>query len=619
METIYNIIFTHGDKVMTVDASLVGASSRKTYRQAREEIERAARGIALHTKGETGKFIGLYGENKPQWMILFWAILKSGNTPYLINLRQPADFTADALKSLGATVTVCVENAPDFGTQTISYQTLMTGDAPIVHAPFADGFALSTSGTTLSKKICVYTGKNVAAQILNVMGMMKENPAIVKDRKGQIRHLTFLPLYHIFGLEAVFLWYSFFGSTFVFPPDMNPEHLLRTVRDHEITHIFAVPLLWAAVEKSVRKEASKDPKTQKKLETGLKISRTLQGIFPKLGQKIARILFRDVQAKLFGDSLIFCISGGSPIKPSTLELLNGVGYHLCNGYGMSEIGITSVDLSKNIKDRLLATVGRPFSSVAYRIDCDGRLLVKGDSLCGKMTVDGLDCPMGEWFNTGDLMTRNEKGQYRISGRASDLVFGDEGENLNPDLAEQVFSLTQAVNFTVTGDKDNEKLILVVQIPNGLTKEQKALLLQEIADGTGKLPPAYQIKEIYFTFDPILSPQEIKVSRARLRRQITEGTVRLFDSLGDSEPSERPADESPLKAELRGIFAEILEIPPEDVTDTGHFMNDLGGSSLDYFTLLGKIDEEYGVTLEFEMEQFSYCLNDFARIIGEKRP
>ena len=618
METIYNIIFAHGDNLMTVDASLVGASSRKTYRQAREEIERAARGIVARTKGKTEQYIGLYGENKPQWMILFWAILKSGNTPYLINLRQPAEFTADALKTLGATVTVCVDQAPDFGTEIVSYDQLMQGDESDAEVPFADGFALSTSGTTLSKKICIYTGKNVAAQILNVMGMMDENPDIVKDRKGQIRHLMFLPLYHIFGLEAVFLWYSFFGSTFVFPPDLNPQNLLRTVRDHNVTHIFAVPLLWSAVEKSVKKEASKDPKTQTKLERGLKLSRTLQKISPKLGQKIARILFRDVRATLFGDSLIFCISGGSPIKPSTLELLNGMGYHLCNGYGMSEIGITSVDLSKTMEDRLLATIGKPVSSVAYRIDCDGRLLIKGTSLCEKMTVDGLDCPMGEWFNTGDLMTRNEHGQYLISGRASDLVFGEDGENLNPDLAERVFSLPHAGNFTVTGDKDNEKLILVIQIPTDLTNDQQTLLLQEIADGNEKLPLSYKIKEIYFTFDPLLAPNEIKVSRAKLRKQISDGTVRLFDSLGEIPKIEHHADESPLKTELRGIFAEILGISPEDVTDTGHFMNDLGGSSLDYFTLIGKIDEIYGVTLEFETENFSYCLQDFVRIIGEQR-
>ncbi len=619
METIYNIIFSHGDNVMTEDASLVGASSRKTYRQVREEIELTARGIIAETHGKIGEFIGLYGENKPQWIVLFWGILKSGNTPYLINLRQPADVSSEALRSLGATLTLCVDTAPDLGTKTVSYQALQNPSHPSVsNIPFGDGFALSTSGTTLSKKVCIYSGKNVAAQILNVDKIIDENPDIVGDYKGQIKHLMFLPLYHIFGVEAVFLWYSFFGATFVFPPDMNPQNLLRTVRDRGVTHIFAVPLLWAAVEKKVRKEASSDPKKAKKLETGLKISRTLQNLAPKLGQTLAKLLFRDVRANLFGETVVFCISGGSSIQSSTLDLINGMGYHLCNGYGMSEIGITSVDLSKKMKDRVSATIGKPFSSVAYRIDCDGRLLVKGESRCEKMTVDGFDCPMGEWFNTGDLMTKNQQGQYLILGRASDLVFGEEGENLNPDFAEQAFPLTHAQNFTVTGDENNEKLMLVVQISEDLTEDQKKLLAEEIAAGNDQLPLTYKVKEIRFTHDPILAPQEIKVSRARLRRQIKNGTVRLFESLGNSKKTGEPAAESPLKRELRQIFAEILNVPLEKITDTGHFMNDLGGTSLDYFTLIGHIEEEYGVTLEFEMENFSYCLNDFVRVIGERR-
>ncbi|MBO5248875.1 MAG: AMP-binding protein [Clostridia bacterium] len=632
MEDIYNIIFSHGDRIMTVDASLVGPTSRKTYRQVQAEIETVSRSVSRAMKGEAGQFIGLYGENKPQWIVLFWGILKSGNLPYLINLRQPVEASAEALKSLQAPLTVCVDAAPDLGTEILSYQALLQpasesessceGMQPApeaeVHPPFGDGFALSTSGTTLSKKICIYNGKNVSAQILNVEKILTQNADIIREHKGQIKHLMFLPLYHIFGLEAVLLWYSFFGSTFVFPPDLNPQNLLRTVRDYGVTHVFAVPLLWASVEKSLRKEASKDPKALKKLETGLKISRILQDLFPVLGRATARFLFRDVRETLFGDTLQFCISGGSAIKPSTLELINGMGYHLCNGYGMSEIGITSVDLSKKRKDRVTATIGKPFASVAYRIDCDGRLLVRGSSICHRMTVDGLDCPMGEWFNTGDLMTKNEKGQYLISGRASDLVFGEDGENLNPELAEQALSLPHAKNFTVTGDAKNERLMLIVQISPDLTDEEKRLLSTEIEQGNASLPSAYRMQEIHYTYDPLMAPTDIKISRARLRRQIKDGTVRLFETLTDAALPPRSSEASPIKEELRALFGEILGIDPKAVTDNGHFMHDLGGSSLDYFTLIGRIDEIYGITMEFEMENFSYCLEDFARIIGEKR-
>ena len=79
-----------------------------------------------------------------------------------------------------------------------------------------------------------------------------------------------------------------------------------------------------------------------------------------------------------------------------------------------------------------------------------------------------------------------------------------------------------------------------------------------------------------------------------------------------------SEDSPLKRELRKLFSEILALPPEEIPDDAHFMRDLGGSSLDYFTLIGKIDEVFGVTLDYEAEEhFSYSLKDFERIIKEK--
>ena len=53
----------------------------------------------------------------------------------------------------------------------------------------------------------------------------------------------------------------------------------------------------------------------------------------------------EVTDSLFGKSVLFCISGGSYIKEDTLRLINGLGYPLYNGYGMTEAGVTSVELS----------------------------------------------------------------------------------------------------------------------------------------------------------------------------------------------------------------------------------------------------------------------------------
>ena len=40
-----------------------------------------------------------------------------------------------------------------------------------------------------------------------------------------------------------------------------------------------------------------------------------------------------------------------------LRTINGLGYPLYNGYGMTEIGVTSVELSPDVKQRLLGYIG----------------------------------------------------------------------------------------------------------------------------------------------------------------------------------------------------------------------------------------------------------------------
>lgn len=619
MGDIYRILFSDPDAVMTEDASLVGPDKYRTYGQIQVRAEKIARAILASTEQRQGTFIGLYATNGPQWIELFWGILASGNFPYLINLRQPESVSAQALKTLRASCTVTLGAAPALGTRILFYKDLAEEkDTKISLPPMGNLVALSTNGTSLHPKICLYTGKEFSAQIRNVENLVKENPAIVSEYKGTMKHLAFLPLYHVFGLEAVLLWYSFFGATFVFPPDLSPENLLRTVRYHGVTHVFAVPLLWNAVEKTVRRQvAARGEKTVRRFDLAMKLSLSLQRHFPRLGRLVARRLFREVRQQLFGDSVIFCISGGSYILPETLRFVNGLGYHLCNGYGMSEVGITSVDLSARLEDRLQGTIGRPFASVTYKIDESGHLLIRGDSLCRAVFAEGKAHLTEGWFDTGDLMSADEDGRYSVTGRASDAVFGADGENKNPDLAEKAFRLSHAKNFSVTGDASNENLILIVQIPSDLSREQMQVLEREITEGEASLPEAYKLRKIFYTIDPLMPPGSIKVSRAALRRAVAEGRVRLFSTPVQSVLVP-VSEDSPLKRELRKLFSEILALPPEEIPDDAHFMRDLGGSSLDYFTLIGKIDEVFGVTLDYEAEEhFSYSLKDFERIIKEK--
>lgn len=604
---VYRIVFRNEENVMAETSS--GLSIVKyTYGEVKERIERIAPAISSRS---SDSYIGLWANNCVEWMILFWAILKSGNKPLLMNLMLPEETTAGIMRTLGVKLVFYVGKAPDIDAQLVSFDELEADSAAETHAPFGNEIALTTSGTTLKQKICIYTGREICEQILNCDRIIEKNPDIKEFYHGRLKMLMFLPLYHIFGLEASYLWFAFGNITFVFLQSMAPDVLLYTIRRHEVTHIFGVPLLWHTIEKTLKRQlASYDDKTVKKLEKGLELSLRIQAISPKLGRKIASRMLKEVRSQLFGDSVLFCISGGSYIRRSALRLINALGYPLYNGYGMSEIGITSVELSRNVRQRLKGSIGKPFESVEYRLDENGILSVRGSSICKRVIIDGEERPPAEWFETGDIMHVEKDGRYYIDGRRSDLVFGDDGENLNPDVAEMGFSLPNAESFTVMGDENNEKLILIVQIPRTLMLVQKERLAEEIRVCNERLPAAYRVRKVYYTYDPLTSGESIKVSRAYVRKGLSSGAIKLFDSIESASHDAGDASEEIFLA-VRKIFASVLDRPESEIDPDAHFMNDLGGSSLDYFTLISEIDKRFGITMKFEEGDFRYTLNDFA--------
>ena len=90
------------------------------------------------------------------------------------------------------------------------------------------------------------------------------------------------------------------------------------------------------------------------LEKAMKLTTFLQNVSPRLGATISKKMLSEATESIFGKSVLFCISGGSALRPSAQYMLNALGYPLYNGYGMSEIGITSVELRNTPKKEMKA-------------------------------------------------------------------------------------------------------------------------------------------------------------------------------------------------------------------------------------------------------------------------
>lgn len=76
------------------------------------------------------------------------------------------------------------------------------------------------------------------------------------------------------------------------------------------------------------------------------------------------------------------------------------------------------------------------------------------------------------------------------------------------------------------------------------------------------------------------------------------------------------DGAEIRQRILALFSELLGKAPEEIPGDAHFMIDLGGSSLDYFSLIGELDRTFGIRLPYESDDFAYSLDDFEQLVKE---
>ena len=72
----------------------------------------------------------------------------------------------------------------------------------------------------------------------------------------------------------------------------------------------------------------------------------------------------------------------------------------------------------------------------------------------------------------------------------------------------------------------------------------------------------------------------------------------------------------IEKEVLGFFAEALSIS-EPISPTAHFINDLGGDSLQMLTIMMRIEETYGVLLSEDDTTAMTCARDVARMVAAR--
>lgn len=589
MASLYGLMFSQADNVLFEES--VGYKIKKTtYGEALSSIEAIALALRERLKeAPHNALVALYMDNGHLWIEAFWAILRAGFCPLLLNMRLPLEILEETLRENNAVLVISdgasFQNAPS-----ISLEELGKGQGKLVDVEMGELIHLMSSGTSQEVKVVSYDAKSLLSQLKNSYRIMRKSRLIKKHYRGELKLLAFLPFYHIFGLIAVYFWFGFFGRTFVKLNDFSPDTILTTIRRHKVTHIFAVPLLWETVyQKALTTIKSRGAKTYGKYLKGRKLTK-----IPLLGALVRKYGFRQIRDNLFGESISFMISGGGTVSKEALSFFNDIGYHLANGYGTSEIGIASVELSRKGKIRNKGSVGKPFASLSYKIDEECNLLVKGDSVAKYIRKNNETLPLEGYFNTHDMAKIDQGGRYYVLGREDELIVLPNGEKLNPNVYEPLLNL-EGTHGCVLLDLGEGKTALVYSLLPYLSGAKTKLIEEEAKTRLKELNLEGKVGTIAFTNEPLIKGNEFKLNRGRLKKDYLSSNLKLVSL----EEKDDVGYIDALEGRVCALFAEALGKKAGEVNANSDFFLNLGGSSLEYYALLSLLENEFGVSISAE--------------------
>ena len=598
------------------------------YSKMDENVKKYAFYLTNKIKKEGTNRVVLKVANCPAWGEIFWALLMSGFVPMLVDAKLPRENIIN-LANQGKAIAIITDDNHEYTLNKVRLDNILQNSKePLTNPSWADEVIFSSSGTTGDAKLMVFNGENFVNQICCSLDMPDESLDIMYPRKvGNIKILAMIPFHHIFGFVAVFLWYTFYGTTLVFPKSNTPSDLLMICQKVGITHVYSVPLFWDSLALSIKRKFALQSAEKQKLLEKMMAYNLGEMSAEEAGFASKKIVADKVKGAILGKHVKYCISGGGYLSNETLRAVNGLGYPLYNGYGMTEIGVTSVELSPDVKQRLLGYIGKPLHGVEYKVnEADNELLVKSPTIHIREIIAGVEKETvldKGFFHTGDIVNKEATG-YMMKGRMKDVIINANGENIFPDELEIYFKdLPNVTNLSVLGvvnkDKElREDIVLVLEMDDKTSEDSLKELEKTIKEI--KLPHDTKIDAIYLAKNRLPMANNMKVKRFAIKKEIENGSNKyvLINSKKTSTKTRKFDAETLAKylPPVRQLFSKILVLPTFKIDDEDHWINDLGGDSMNYVELVQEIDRAFDIEIAEEKYGVLTCVNDFVEEIAE---
>src|SRR5215218_1655302 len=656
---LIDVLAGHGDRQAVLALQKEGAESW-SYGELAEHARRLARGLA-RVGVSSGDDVALLAANRPEWIVACLAIVGTGAvaTPVDVQLGgealsrvlrfSSAEFiftTADQTDKLER---LDIEVTPkpillDVGEEDYrSWRHLLAeGDHGVELArpdPNEPAALFYTSGTTGVPKGVPLSHANLAFQIDAILGA----DVVTEDD----RMLVPLPLHHVYPFVMGILAPLTLGLTIVLPHSLTGPQLVRALREGEVSVIVGVPRLYSALYKGIEQRARSSGKMAWAL---FGISATLsRWVRSKSGLDFGKLLMRPLRERL-GPGLRVLASGGAPLDPDLAHKLEGMGWRVVIGYGLTE---TSPLLAlKRADGKKLGSVGIPMPGIDVRLDPsampgeetawpserpltsepyqEGEILARGAGVFSGylnlpqeteevFTKDG-------WFRTRALGHFDDEGYLYVTGRASTLIVTEGGKNIQPEEVEEAYLKDPLIRQI--GVLQREGRLVAVIMPDLEEIRRRAAeidrSIRQAVEGVSDRLPSYQrISEYAITHLPLERTQLGKIRRHLLEERFDvakRGAEGVGEAVGPISIEEMPEEdrtllENPAAREVWDLLAR--RYTDRHLTPDTSPQLDLGIDSLGWMDLTLEISQSAGVELSEEAIGRIYTVRDLLREVAEQ--
>jgi long-chain acyl-CoA synthetase len=339
------------------------------------------------------------------------------------------------------------------------------------------------------------------------------------------------------------------------------------------------------------------------------------------GLRAGRRLFRRVHAR-FGGALALIGCGGAKLSPELAWNLEGLGFRVLAGYGLTE---TSPVLTFNSpRQSRLGSEGRPLPGVELCIagatsPAPGEILARGPTVFtgywGDSAATAEAFTDDGWFRTGDLGRFDEQGYLHVVGRSKELIVLADGKKFFPEVVEKTYAESPLLKEVGVFERDG--LLAAVIVPDedevrsrGALREA-ASLREQIEDVAARLPPHQRITSYRVVRSALPRTQLGKLRRHLLPGLFDRGEERLRERAPPTE-ADRAALATPLAREVWRWLGQ--RYPEQELSLETSPQLELSIDSLGWVSLTVEIERQFGVTLRAEQLARILTLRDLLREI-----